>query len=172
MALIVKEFALLLAAFDVGELPPADSESESQNKAMKEDMASSEANQLPRHHHDLVDTPWIASQLKVAFFVDLAEPCEHVGSGNPVVVKLEPSVVDRVVPELLTKVATLDSRKWHMIFETSYLYEKGLNSVVVAIGLKACEHYRMGCHNSEGAGPELHCLDRRSVDHPLIGFLV
>ena len=83
MRLVVHDLAFLLGPFNCLELTTANCVSDADDESFTKEVASISDKLEPYLHHDLVDSLWISSDFKAAFFVDVGKPTEHVCAWNP-----------------------------------------------------------------------------------------
>jgi len=172
VGLVINQLALLTAALDRGELTTARSVAHSNDQGPHKREASAENDHHACLHHDLVDQARVALQLEGAVFFDVDEAAQHVYSWNSFVSESEPSVVHGLIADLVSHVTALDTVQLRVVFRTSDLDHKWLDSVVVFPNDAASEHESMRRMLTESARPRLGRLLVGSVDHKLVGFKV
>lgn len=125
-------------------------------------------NLIPDFNHGLVESLWIASQLKLTIFVNVSEPRQHVCAGNSYLVKHQPAIVLLLVTEFWTNVANSYTWKRKVSFSVSNLNHKSLNSVRFIADVALCKNDCMICPESKTTWPEFCACHSRRMNDELV----
>ena len=87
MSLIVYQLPLLFATLDISKLTAAKCISHSNCALSQQSVSGPKDNHHTRHHHNLVNGSWVASELKIPLTIDIYKSLEERISRHTVVVK-------------------------------------------------------------------------------------
>ena len=111
MSLIVDDFALQFSSLQRRELSTTDSVPRSNDQRLFQVQSCTRDDLVPNLDHGLVKSLRISSQLKFAVLMNIGEPSEHIGAGDPDLVEHQPAIVFLLIAELGTQVTNLYTRK-------------------------------------------------------------
>jgi hypothetical protein len=87
VGLIVDQLPLLFATLDIGKLTAAKCISHCNFALSEQSVSGPKDDHHTRHHHNLVNGSWVASDLKITFTIDIYKSLEERISRHTVVVK-------------------------------------------------------------------------------------
>ena len=140
VCLVVEHFTLNLRVGKGLELTAASGVPRPYNESLLDFNASLSNNLVANFDHGLIDGLRISSHLKAAVFLDVRKSVEHVGSGDPHLVKHEPAIVLRVVAELGTNIADFYAFERQVSLKVADRHKEAINTVVIFTNYALSKH--------------------------------